>query len=107
MTTSTEDIVNITKKIDYEISLLDAELSDISKHVEGDLDLLLSEYTQQIDKAKLNVGSLKELYRHSLMTKRTEALERAKNGLKRLKEKVLMSTLSEQSASPDSACAVG
>lgn len=108
MTTSKEDIVNITKKIDYEISLLDAEVRDISRHVEEDVDLLLSEYTQEIDKAKLNVGSLKEQYRNSLTTKRTEALERAKNRLERLKEKILMSTPSEQGAGPDErASAVG
>ena len=76
------------KRIENEIVNLDGELECIKESVEKDLDSLLLEYRQKINNTNLSEESLKNKYRGTLITKRKEAIEKAKIKLIELKTEI-------------------
>jgi predicted component of viral defense system (DUF524 family) len=92
-----KDIQDISCRLDTEIKKIDDELNNrplIDQAVTRDLELLLGTYKNEIIKSGIDVADIQERYRHTLKSKKIEALLQARRKLEALRTE-LTSVLSD------------
>jgi hypothetical protein len=82
------NIKDILTNIDYELKIIDDKLKAVDESVERDLEILLNKHIDQINKAELDINSLRDRYRITLLNKRKTAFEVAKDELARLRNQI-------------------
>ncbi len=92
MTVMEQDLDIILKKIEFEINQIDEAYKLIDQSVEKDLEDLINKYNQKVQESdlpsELTIDKIRNQYKASLVSKKREAMDRAKERLMKLKEEI-------------------
>lgn len=103
MITFEKDMQMVARTISNEIREIDRQMEDnnLNDYVEHELELLINEYQQQLESAKLDVNTLRIQYQTRLRNTRIRALKKARERLEDLEGNISSAISWEQGYGDD------